>query len=62
MLTPKVWYGLAAELTRAGVYVKTAEDKPQAADWALKRQIEHSMSMRVDWLVLVSDDSDFLEV
>ncbi|KAL3603806.1 hypothetical protein D5086_004665 [Populus alba] len=38
-----------SELTRAGVYVKTAEDKPQAADWALKRQIEHSMSMRVDW-------------
>ena len=63
MLTPKVGYGLAAALRRsAGIYVKAAEDKPQAADWALKRQIEHSMSMRVDWLVLVSDDSDFLEV
>ncbi|KAG6784493.1 hypothetical protein POTOM_010189 [Populus tomentosa] len=51
-----------AELTRAGVHVKAAEDKPQGADWASKRQIEHSMSMKVDWLVLVSDDSDFLEV
>jgi hypothetical protein len=52
LLTPKVGYGLAAALRRsAGIYVKAAEDKPQAADWALKRQIEHSMSMRVDWLV-----------
>lgn len=62
LVTPKVGYGLAAELRRAGVYVKTVEDKPQAADWALKRQIEHSMSRGVDWLVLVSDDSDFSEI
>uniref|UniRef100_A0A6M2FAT2 C2H2-type domain-containing protein n=1 Tax=Populus davidiana TaxID=266767 RepID=A0A6M2FAT2_9ROSI len=62
LLTPKIGYGLAAELRRAGVYVKTVEDKPQAADWALKRQIEHSMSRGVDWLVLVSDDSDFSEI
>uniref|UniRef100_A0A2P2JVK9 Uncharacterized protein LOC103493568 n=1 Tax=Rhizophora mucronata TaxID=61149 RepID=A0A2P2JVK9_RHIMU len=62
LLTPKAGYGLAAELRRAGVYVKTVEDKPQAADWALKRQIEHSMSKAVDWLVLVSDDSDFSEI
>ncbi|CAI0464972.1 unnamed protein product [Linum tenue] len=59
LVTPKVGYGLAAELRRAGVYVKTVEDKPQAADWAVKRQIEHSMSRGIDWLVLVSDDSDF---
>ncbi|XP_051139022.1 uncharacterized protein LOC127256847 [Andrographis paniculata] len=62
LLTPKVGYGLAQELRRAGVYVKTVEDKPQAADWALKRQMAHSMSRGVDWIVLVSDDSDFLEM
>lgn len=62
LVTPKVGYGLAGELRRAGVYVKTVEDKPQAADWALKRQIEHSMSRGVDWLFLISDDSDFSEI
>ncbi|KAI3785411.1 hypothetical protein L1987_44529 [Smallanthus sonchifolius] len=62
LITPKVGYGLAAELRRAGVFVKTVEDKPQAADWALKRQMQHSMSRGIDWLVLVSDDSDFVEM
>ncbi|EEF52368.1 uncharacterized protein LOC8288576 [Ricinus communis] len=62
LLTPKVGYGLAQELKRAGVYVKTVQDKPQAADWALKRQIEHSMSRGVDWLFLISDDSDFSDI
>lgn len=62
LVTPKVGYGLAAELRRAGVFVKTVEDKPQAADWALKRQMQHSMSRGIDWLVLVSDDSDFSEM
>ncbi|CAI9763618.1 unnamed protein product [Fraxinus pennsylvanica] len=62
LLTPKVGYGLAQELKRAGVYVKTVQDKPQAADWALKRQMMHSMSRGVDWMVLVSDDSDFTEM
>ncbi|XP_065881858.1 uncharacterized protein [Euphorbia lathyris] len=62
LVTPKVGYGLAAELRRAGVYVKTVEDKPQAADWALKRQIEHSMSRGIDWLFLISDDSDFSDI
>lgn len=61
LVTPKVGYGLAQELRRAGVYVKTVQDKPQAADWALKRQMLHSMSRGVDWIVLVSDDSDFSE-
>jgi len=42
--------------------VKTVEDKPQAADWAVKRQMEHSMSRGVDWLFLVSDDSDFSDM
>lgn len=62
LITPKVGYGLARELRRAGVFVKTVEDKPQAADWALKRQMLHSMSRGIDWLFLVSDDSDFREI
>ncbi|KAK9066785.1 hypothetical protein SSX86_014108 [Deinandra increscens subsp. villosa] len=62
LVTPKVGYGLAAELKRAGVFVKTVEDKPQAADWALKRQMQHSLTRGVDWMVLVSDDSDFAEM
>ncbi|ESQ43331.1 hypothetical protein EUTSA_v10016089mg [Eutrema salsugineum] len=62
LLTPKVGYGLEAELRRAGVYVKTVEDKPQAADWAVKRQIQHSMTRGIDWLVLVSDDKDFADM
>lgn len=62
LVRPKVGYGLASELRRAGVFVKTVEDKPQAADWALKKQMQHSMSRGVDWLVLVSDDSDFSEM
>lgn len=62
LIMPKVGYGLAKELRRAGVYVKTVEDKPQAADWAVKRQMMHSMSRGVDWLLLVSDDSDFREM
>lgn len=59
LITPKVGYRLACELKRAGVYVKTVEDKPQAADWALKKQMLHSMNRGIDWLFLVSDDSDF---
>ncbi|XVE94943.1 hypothetical protein REPUB_Repub02eG0053400 [Reevesia pubescens] len=62
LVKPKIGYGLASELRRAGVYVKTVEDKPQAADWELKRQMQHSMSRGIDWLFLVSDDKDFLEM
>ncbi|KAG6519416.1 uncharacterized protein LOC121968581 [Zingiber officinale] len=62
LLAPKTGYGLASELRRAGVFVKTVEDKPQAADWALKRQMQHSMSHGIDWLFLVSDDSDFSDM
>ncbi|KAL3514463.1 hypothetical protein ACH5RR_027180 [Cinchona calisaya] len=62
LISPKVGYGLASELRRAGVFVKTVEDKPQAADWALKRQMQHSMSRGIDWLFLVSDDTDFSEM
>lgn len=62
LVRPKVGYGLEAELRRAGVYVKTVEDKPQAADWAVKRQMQHSMTRGIDWLFLVSDDSDFADM
>ncbi|KAL6495922.1 hypothetical protein OROGR_030485 [Orobanche gracilis] len=62
LLTPKTGYGLGQKLRRAGVYVKTVQDKPQAADCALKRQMVHSVSRGVDWIVLVSDDSDFSEM
>ncbi|CAA6672575.1 unnamed protein product [Spirodela intermedia] len=62
LLKPKVGYGLASELRRAGVFVKMVADKPQAADAALKRQVHHSMARGVDWLFLVSDDSDFSEM
>lgn len=62
IIKPKIGYGLASELRRAGVYVKTVEDKPQAADWALKRQMQHSMSRGIDWMFLVSDDKDFVEM
>ena len=62
VITPKVGYGLASELRRAGFFVKTVEDKPQAADWALKKQMQHSMSRGIDWMFLVSDDSDFSEM
>ncbi|KAL5705643.1 hypothetical protein ACHQM5_023921 [Ranunculus cassubicifolius] len=62
LLSPKVGYGLAGELRRAGVFVKMVEDKPQSADWALKRQMQHSMSRGIDWMFLVTDDSDFSDM
>ncbi|KAK9097360.1 hypothetical protein Sjap_022857 [Stephania japonica] len=62
LIRPKAGYGLAAELRRAGVFVKMVEDKPQAADWAVKRQMQHSISRGIDWMVLVSDDKDFGEM
>lgn len=62
LLVPKTGYGLASELRRAGVLVRTVEDKPQAADSVLKRQMQHSMARGIDWLLLVSDDSDFSEM
>lgn len=62
LLTPKRGYGLDSELRRAGVMVKMVEDKPQAADLAVKRQMRHSMSRGIDFLLLVSDDGDFAEM
>ncbi|KAL3499488.1 hypothetical protein ACH5RR_038581 [Cinchona calisaya] len=60
ILTPKVGYGLADELKRAGFWVRTVSDKPQAADVALRSHLVDMMDKRlVDCVVLVSDDSDF---
>ncbi|KAJ4712858.1 Zinc finger family protein [Melia azedarach] len=63
VVTPKVGYGLADELKRAGFWVRTVSDKPQAADVALRDHMVDMMDKRrVECLVLVSDDSDFVEV
>ncbi|XP_002979111.2 uncharacterized protein LOC9659766 [Selaginella moellendorffii] len=60
-------YGLAAELRRAGVSVRTVSDKPDAADEALKRRMEATIfgaegsggSAGENCVCLVSDDSGF---
>ncbi|XP_011088947.1 uncharacterized protein LOC105170049 isoform X3 [Sesamum indicum] len=63
ILTPKVGYGLADELKRAGFWVRTVSNKPQAADVALRNQMVDMMDRRlVECLFLVSDDSDFVEI
>ncbi|KAL3693869.1 hypothetical protein R1sor_007520 [Riccia sorocarpa] len=62
VLVPKSGYGLASELRRAGVNVKTVESKPQAADQALKKHIAFWMNNGVDCICLVSDDTDFLAI
>lgn len=63
ILTPKVGYGLADEIKHAGFWVRTVLDKPQAADIALKGHMVDVMdNMKVECVVLVSDDSDFVDV
>lgn len=62
IILPKVGYGLMQDLRRAGVYVRTVEDKPQAADIALKEHITKSVKKGVKCICLVSDDSDFTPV
>lgn len=62
VITPKIGYGLAQELRRAGVWVRTVSDKPQAADEALKKHITDSIETGIRCICLVSDDSDFLSV
>ncbi|KAF3451634.1 hypothetical protein FNV43_RR07729 [Rhamnella rubrinervis] len=63
ILTPKVGYGLADEIKRAGFWVRTVSDKPQAADIALKNHMVDVMDRKgAECFVLVSDDSDFLDV
>ncbi|XAR54990.1 hypothetical protein NMG60_11030353, partial [Bertholletia excelsa] len=56
-------YKNAARVKRAGFWVRTVPDKPQAADIALRNRMVDMMDRRqVECLVLVSDDSDFVEV
>lgn len=63
VLTPKVGYGLADELKRAGFWVRRVSDRPQAADVALRDHMVDLMDKRrAECLVLVSDDSDFVGV
>ncbi|XP_021754432.1 uncharacterized protein LOC110719748, partial [Chenopodium quinoa] len=63
ILTPKVGYGLGDDLKRAGFWVRMVSDEPQAADVALKSHIVDMMDhRRIECLVIVSDDSDFLGV
>lgn len=63
VLTPEVGYGLADELKRAGFFVKTVSDKPEAADVELRNDMVEIMDRRkAECLVLVSDDSDFVNV
>lgn len=63
ILIPRLGYGLADELKRAGFWVKTVSNKPQAADVALRESMVDVMDKkRAECLVLVSDDSDFVEV
>lgn len=63
VLTPKVGYGLADELKRAGFWVNLVSDKPQAADTALRNHMVELMDKRqVECFVIVSDDCDFITV
>ncbi|XWS38505.1 hypothetical protein CRYUN_Cryun19dG0136900 [Craigia yunnanensis] len=63
VLTPKVGFGLADELKRAGFWVGTVSNRPQAADIALRDHIVDVMDKRkAECLVLVSDDSDSVDV
>lgn len=63
VLTPKLGYGLADELKRAGFWVNLVSDKPQAADTALRNRMVELMDKRqVQCILLVSDDSDFTNV
>lgn len=63
LLVPRVGYNLAGELRRAGVVVRTVDDRPEAADRALQEFMVDTMDRgKIRCLVLVSDDSDFVGV
>ena len=54
---------MADVLKRTGFWVRTVSNKPQAADVALKNHMVDMMDRRrVECMVLVSDDSDFVDV
>ncbi|KAI3869651.1 hypothetical protein MKX03_011848 [Papaver bracteatum] len=61
--TPKVGYGLVDELKRAGFWVQFVSDKPQDANAVLRDHMVEMMDHKhADCVVLVSDDSDFVDV
>ncbi|XP_039131088.1 uncharacterized protein LOC120267480 [Dioscorea cayenensis subsp. rotundata] len=63
VLVPKIGYGLADELRRAGVLVRTVDDRPEAADRAIREHMVDTMDRRrVGCLMLVSDDAGFAGV
>ncbi|CAA2959297.1 LOW QUALITY PROTEIN: uncharacterized protein LOC111403527 [Olea europaea subsp. europaea] len=63
ILTPKVGYGLMDELKPAGFWVGEVSDKPPAADSALRNHMVDIMDRRmVERIVLVTADSDFVEI
>lgn len=63
ILIPKVGCGLGDELKRAGYWVGVVSNKPQAADVALRDHLVDMIDRRqMECMILVSDDSDFVEV
>ncbi|CAB4279647.1 unnamed protein product [Prunus armeniaca] len=63
ILTPKAGRGLADEVKRAGFWVRSMVDNPQRVDAALRNHIVDMMDhKRAECLMLVSDDSDFVDV
>ncbi|KAM0070201.1 putative transcription factor C2H2 family [Helianthus debilis subsp. tardiflorus] len=63
ILTPKVGYRLGDELKQTWFCVSVVSTKPQVADVALRNHMVDMMDKRqMECLILVSDDSDFVEV
>ncbi|KAM1431331.1 hypothetical protein ACFX2I_047297 [Malus domestica] len=63
VLTTKVGRGLADEVEQAGFWIRSVLDKPQGVKVALRNHIVDMMDhRRVDCLMLVSDDSHFVDV
>ncbi|CAH9123524.1 unnamed protein product [Cuscuta epithymum] len=63
ILSPKVGYGLADELRRAGFWVKCVPNKPDASDIGIRDHLLDMMDKKmVDCVLLISDDLNFVEV
>ena len=62
VLVPKVGCGLVGEIKRVGFWVRTMSDKPHAANIALKKNMMDCMDRGIDYLYLVLDETDFVEV
>ena len=63
ILTPKVGYGLADELERAGFWVRTVSNKPQAAHVLLRNHMVDMMDKRrIECFIVVRYDLEFVEV